>query len=509
MLTIAYIRVSTEDQIGYSPDAQRNRCLQHAISNGLGSVSFLSDEGLSGKDLNRPAIAELIRLVEASEVANVIVWRLDRLSRDSADLSGLIKRFERHCVAVHSVSEGKVDVNSASGRMQAGIHGVLAQYYREGLVENVKMGNQQAITQKGRWLNRAPSGYDMVNGFLEPNELAPLISRVFELRANGMSYNEIERATGIKYSTVRQICHNRVYLGETRLREAWHPGIHQALVGPEQFNSAQRGNSTGKRLGKDLLSGRVKCGNCGRRIAIDSNGRNDGIYRRKHRGQGCNVPGRTAKGLHRAAKLAMRVLAEDEDLQAAIRRQLGGKVTEEHTAEPSRSGAVAKLRQKRQKLLDLYYANKITAEWFAEQEGSLTRQIQAIEGEAQSHLKDVTQRSLLADQFELVATLLRTMDTDAIWNAANERERKLLVNEIIEAVIVYPDHLQVTINGAPPIRVLFGEVGLKEEERPPIRAAGTRIDVSKGRRHRAPLQLGSCPGSERHPAHYRQEGCIY
>ncbi|MEQ1700318.1 MAG: recombinase family protein [Ilumatobacteraceae bacterium] len=480
MLTIAYIRVSTEDQVDYSPDAQRNRCVQHAISNNLGAVTFLSDEGLSGKDLERPAITELIRLVEAGEVANVIVWRLDRLSRDSADLSRLIKLFERHCVGVHSVSEGKVDVASASGRMQAGIHGVLAQYYREGLVENVKMGNHQAITQKGRWLNRAPSGYDMINGFLQPNELAPLIPRIFQLRASGMSYYEIERATGVKYSTVRQICHNRVYLGETKLREEWHPGIHQPLVTHELFDSAQRGNSTGKRVGKDLLSGRVKCGVCGRRIAIDSNGRNDPIYRCKHRGQGCSVAGRSAKGLHKAAQLAMRVLAEDEELQDAIRQQLCGRATGAQAAQPSRSAALAKLRQKRQKLLELYFADSITATMFAEQEKALTAQIEAIESEVAESLKEVNQRTMLADQFEQVATMLRTMDTDAIWNAANDRERKLLVNEIIDAVIVHDDRLQVAINGAPPLTIALSEVGLREVQRPPGQAAGTGFSVSKG-----------------------------
>ena len=480
MLTIAYIRVSTEEQLDYSPDAQRNRCVQYAISNNLGPVTFLSDEGLSGKNLQRPAITELISQVTAGEVANVIVWKLDRLTRDSGDLSALIKLFVHHCVDVHSVSEGKVDVASASGRMQAGIHGVLAQYYREGLVENVKMGNFRAITQRGRWLNRAPSGYDMVNRLLHPNALASLIPRIFQLRSTGTSYNEIEVATGIKYSTVRQICHNRVYLGETKLRDKWYPGIHPPLVTPEQFEAAQRGNSTGKAIGKDLLSGRVKCGNCGRRIAIDSNGRNEGIYRCKHRGKGCTVAGRSAKGLHKAAKLAMRVLAEDQELQDAIRQQLCGRGTEARTAEPSRSGAVAALRQKRQKLLDLYYADKISATMFADEEKKLTRQIEAIEGEAAASLKEVNQRSMLAEQFEQVAILLRTMDTDAIWNAANERERKLLVNEIIEAVIIHPDRLQVAINGAPLLTIAFSEVGLRETKRPPLGAAGTTIDVSKG-----------------------------
>lgn len=186
--------------------------------------------------------------------------------------------------------------------MQAGIHGVIDQYYREGLVENVLMGNYQAVVVEGRWLNRAPSGYDMINGYLQVNEQSLLIRRVFELRAEGKSYPEIEAATGLKYSTMRHASSNRVYLGETRLREKFYPGIHEPLVSPELFEAAQRGNSTGKRIGTDLLSGRVVCSACGRRIAIEYNGRGNGIYRCKHRGKGCGMPGRSAKGLHLAAK---------------------------------------------------------------------------------------------------------------------------------------------------------------------------------------------------------------
>jgi len=174
----------------------------------------------------------------------------------------------------------------------------------------------------------------------------------------------------------------------------------------------------------------------------------------------------------------MRVLAEDEELQNAIRQQLCGRATGAQAAQPSRSAALAKLRQKRQKLLELYYADSITATMFAEQERALTRNIEAIESEAAESLKEVNQGHMLAEQFEQVATLLRTMDTDAIWNAANDR--KILVNEIIDAVIVHPDRLQVAINGSPRLTVRFDEVGLREAQQPPLEAAGTRIGVSKG-----------------------------
>lgn len=462
MLTIGYIRVSTEDQTEFSPDAQRNRCQQHAISNALGPVTFIADEGRSGKDLNRPGMARLIERVEADEVAHVIVWRLDRLSRDSADLSRLIRLLDKHCVSLHSISEGRVDVTSASGRMQAGIQGVLAQYYREGLIENVKLGNQQAIVGRGRWLNRPPTGYDMVNGLLQPNQDAFLVRRIFELRSEGRSYPAIEQLTGVKYSTVRQVCHNRVYLGETRLRDGWYPGVHEALVTPDLFASAQKGNPTGARIGTDLLSGRVVCGLCGKRIAIDSNGRNQGIYRCKHRGRGCDVPGRAARGVHQAARVAMRELARDQQLIDAIRTELDRRYASPRTAQPSRAADTAKLRKQRDKLLQLWYADKISAELFSEQERSLTAKISAVEQAATEQLQLAEQRRHVVAQFDELTEILRRLDIDAMWTAATPSERRRLVTELVDAVAIFADRLEVTIHGAPAITVLLSEVGLRE-----------------------------------------------
>lgn len=477
MLTIAYIRVSTDDQVDYSPDAQKSRCQQHAISNKLGPVTFISDEGLSGKDLNRPGARQLIAHVEANEVAHVIVWRLDRLSRDSADLSRLIRLMDVHCVSLHSVNEGKVDVASASGRMQAGIHGVFAQYFREGLVENVKMGNHEAIVNKGRWLNRAPTGYDMINGFLEPNEDALLIPKIFQLRAEGLSYPTIERLTGINYSTVRQVCHNRAYLGETKLGEKTYPGVHQPLVTPELFEAAQKANRVGVRIGRDLLSGRVVCGSCGKRLAIDSNGRNQGIYRCKHRGKGCAIPGRSAKGLHNAARVALRELASDGQLIDAIRHELDRRYAGTQAAPPTRAADAAKLRRQRDKLLQLWYSDSISPELFSEQERILTAKLKAIEDASAEQVKAVEQRHYLVSQFDRVADTLQKLDIDALWIAATDGERRQLVNELVDAVIIHADRLQVRIYGAPEIVVLLSEVGLRERSGT---ESGTGPCVSEG-----------------------------
>ena len=184
---------------------------------------------------------QLLDLVESGQVSDLVIWRWDRLSRDQGDFATLVKTFDAHGVKVHSVNEGDMETGTASGRMQIGIHGVFAQYYRDQIVENVSMGMRQAAEQ-GRWLNRAPTGYDMVDGALVPNEAAPLVRRCFALRTTGSSYAVIAREVGMGYSTVRHILENRVYLGEVRLRDDWFPGNHEPLVDVGRIRRVARGH---------------------------------------------------------------------------------------------------------------------------------------------------------------------------------------------------------------------------------------------------------------------------
>ncbi len=120
------------------------------------------------------------------------MWRLDRLSRNLGDLILLADRFGQSGVALHSFTE-KLDLSSATGRMFYNILGSFAQFYREQLSENVRMGMAQAA-REGKWTNRPKIGYDLVAGELIPNDDAPLVRKVFELRATDMSYSEIARA---------------------------------------------------------------------------------------------------------------------------------------------------------------------------------------------------------------------------------------------------------------------------------------------------------------------------
>jgi len=333
------------------------------------------------------------------------------------------------------------------------------------------MGQRQAAEQ-GRWLNRAPTGYDMVNGHLVPNDMAPLVRRIFDLRAAGASFPVIAADVGIEYSTARHISLNRVYLGEVRLGDDWFPGQHPALVDQSQFDAAHRGHTTGQRRSKDLLSGRVRCGLCGRVAGVHYNDRNQAIYRCRHRGKGCSLSGRSANGLHRAAVLGLKVLASDADLQAAIRAQLSAKPQMNSHGGPSTASVIAALRAKERKLLDLYYADKIDPDGFAEESRRLTTRRLTLEGEIVELERAQRSREWASLKFEQVAHILAELNVDALWDEASVAERRILIEDLVDSVNIFPDQLTVQIVGAPPILVTFQEVGLNQGCKPVVSEGG-------------------------------------
>ena len=103
------------------------------------------------------------------------------------------------------------------------------------------MGMQYEAVRQGKWVNQPKTGYDLVDGELVPNEMAPVVRRIITLRAEGQSQGKIADATGVKYSTVLSILGSRIYLGEVQMNGEWFPGKHEAIVTREVLATAHRG----------------------------------------------------------------------------------------------------------------------------------------------------------------------------------------------------------------------------------------------------------------------------
>ena len=133
--------------------------------------------------------------------------------------------------------------------------------------------------------------------------------------------------------------------------------------------------------------------------------------------------------------------------------------------------SIVELERKRRKLLDLHYAEQITADYFVEEERRISAQLEGVRDEAFDHVDQTRQASEVAKHLEQVPAVLETVDVDAIWHEATDQEKRVLVEEMVEEVAMYPDHIEVAVAGAPPLNVTRrgGSVG---GCRPCVRAGG-------------------------------------
>lgn len=159
------------------------------------------------------------------------------------------------------------------------------------------------------------------------------------------------------------------------------------------------------------------------------------------------------------------MIGQDESLRSAIREQLdvlrgpGAK-----RGNRQQSGytfrAVERLEGKRRKLLDLYYSDAIDRERFAEEDHRLAIQIELATAEQDRIAEEEARIDQAVEQFEQVAEILASLDVEEMWQEATPTERRLLIEEMLEEVAIFGDHLEVVVAGAPRLNVSLEEVGL-------------------------------------------------
>ncbi|WP_265024386.1 recombinase family protein [Wolbachia endosymbiont (group A) of Eupithecia tripunctaria] len=276
-----YTRKSNEDGLEQkfnSLDAQRVACEKY-IKSREGWVILAKrydDGGFSGKNLERPAIKELFEDVKKGEVDCVVVYTLDRLSRETKDSIEVTSFFRRHRVNFVAVTQ-IFDNNTPMGKFVQTVLSGAAQLEREMIVERVK--NKIATSkEQGLWMGGTlPLGYDVKDKELIINEKeARTVKHIFERYLELKSMAELARELNregyrtksdiFKKATVRRIITNPIYTGKIRHYEKEYEGKHEAIIEEEKWQKAQeliRNQPYRKaRYEEALLRGIIKCKSC-------------------------------------------------------------------------------------------------------------------------------------------------------------------------------------------------------------------------------------------------------
>ena len=158
-----YVRVSTgyqvdKDSLPFQKKELKNYC-EHVLRIDKNRIEIFEDAGKSGKNTNRPGFERMMKKVRAGQISHVIVYKIDRISRNLVDFSLMYDDFKYNRVTFISLNE-QFDTSSAIGEAVLKIILVFAELERKLTSERVKdVMIGRALS--GQWNGaRVPFGWD-------------------------------------------------------------------------------------------------------------------------------------------------------------------------------------------------------------------------------------------------------------------------------------------------------------------------------------------------------------
>lgn len=315
-----YIRVSTTYQIDKDslPMQRKDLIAYCGLILGTDNYEIFEDAGYSGKNTDRPALQEMMRRIRNKEFTHVLVWKIDRISRNLLDFAEMYEELQSLRVTFVSKNE-QFDTSTAIGEAMLKIILVFAELERNMTSERVT-ATMISRASNGMWNGgRVPFGYDydsesstfsiredeaVVCRILKDNYLSNK-SLVYTARALNAAGYKTRAGVDWTPTAVWIIAQSPFYAGIYRYNrykgtenrtvnpeDEWvmvpnhHPAIftleeHEKMLSILGNNSRQR-NSVGKQCtgtNIHIFSGIAYCGKCGNKMTSTPSRKQTNNYR--------------------------------------------------------------------------------------------------------------------------------------------------------------------------------------------------------------------------------------
>ncbi len=272
-----YVRLSRWRDESLAPETQRHRITEWAAFNGYEIAEWFEDIDVSGKDLERPSLARLRAQWHHFGIAAAV--KIDRWARSTIGFSTLAD--ESHKAGCELVAiDDKLDLTDPRGRFVADILAAFAQFERDTIRSRILDGKATSKAAGRRQGGAPPYGYrkardadgNALPGEIEPDPgEVPVWREAAEKIATGTSMREITawlndgpRVT-LRYP--RKDGTGPGVLSVANVRRALTGEPMAAIIG-EQLRRAVIATAGPKKRedwsnATTLLSGVLRCGNCG------------------------------------------------------------------------------------------------------------------------------------------------------------------------------------------------------------------------------------------------------
>ena len=290
MNAVIYARYSSDNQREESIEGQLRECGEYAQRNGITVVGSYIDRALSAKTADRPEFQRMIKDSAKGLFEIVLVWKLDRFSRDRYD-SAHYK---------HILKKNGVKVVSAKEHISDGPEGIIlesmlegyAEFYSAELSEKIHRGQKENALKGKNNGGGIPLGYlldKQTQKLVVDPETAPLVVEIFERYSEGATVRSIiedfnsrglttKRGKPFNTNSFNALLKNRKYIGEYSYQDVVIPGGVPAIVPEDLFYRVQQRMEKNKRApahtkakeSEFLLTTKLFCGKCERMMVGES-----------------------------------------------------------------------------------------------------------------------------------------------------------------------------------------------------------------------------------------------
>ena len=463
MRAVIYARYSSDNQREESIEGQLRECGAFAERKGYTVIKTYADRAISGKKAdNRPQFMQMIADSKQQLFDTVIVWKIDRFSRDKYDSVFYKNVLKKNGVSVISATEPIDD--TPEGQLMESIFEGFSVYYIKDLSMKVSRGMTENVLN-GKFNGGALTfGYRIdENKHFQPDpEKAPIVQDIFMRYASGESARSIlnslleqgvknQRGKKLTYSFVTNILKNRRYLGEYRFKDTVVENAFTPLVTPEIFNKCQEILAANKRKpahfknvqDKYILTGKIFCRHCGSTMAGVSGTSKTGITHRYYHCRAAKIKKICDK--KRIQKDLIENIVLDCTINMPNDEKLIDRIVDTCYELQLRDNTKLPVMTNRLKQIEKELDNVMTAI----KQGILTPTVKQALDELEQEKADlelaiskekIERPTLSKEQIKYWICKFRLIDRN------NETQVQQLINTFINSIYVYDDKLLITFN---------------------------------------------------------------
>jgi DNA invertase Pin-like site-specific DNA recombinase len=386
----------------------------------------------------RPRYLAMLQAIRDRRVNGVVAWHPDRLHRQTRELVSFIDLVTDHRIEVQTVTAGRYDLTTPSGRLNARLLGSVGEFESEHKSERIRRKLQENAAQGKHHGGSRPYGWLKDRVTIDPDE-AKAVREASRLVLGGESIKGTARALNAAgYTTAT----GRPWLDvtvRTMLRRPRNAGLrvhHGVVVGdgqwqpiltPEEYwrieallsNPARRTNPG--RDGKvHLLSTIARCGVCDGPVVVSLG--------KKYRG--------VAKRVYRCR--AAHVIRDQEFVDDLVTRVVVGRLSMDDAsdllAEPTRADAARVAAVRAQELLERL---NDAAQAYARRTISLA-QLEVINAALRPEIEAAQDDSVSpANRSEILCDLVGAADPAVVWEKLSPARRRAVVDLLVD-VRIFP-----------------------------------------------------------------------